>query len=508
MVDSHYWCDTQACRNRQASYAIAAYNSDGDMEYIYVPLPKQVEIEEEASIVIRGGRPHKILAGGAAGPGKSTGGRNILYRRCMMIPGFEALILRESFPELKRSHMRRMDEEAVIFKSRGVAVEWTPSNFIMRFPNGSLIELGHMEDEAAVRKYLSTEYDAIMADEAVLYPPKALMELIGRARSSKQAVRDSGGPLVLLPSNPGGPSAAVLRSLCIDKEPNLEEYPQLEKMYHVDEFAYIPSNIEDNPYLDEDYEADLALNQPWRYQQLRFNDWDIIAGQFFDSFRPNPTDTGAEIVDWTHVADLGDIGEPEWFRSMDWGYTSPGCVLWWACLPDSVYYIRHEWKYSHMVIEEVVSSIVDKTEDWGIHPSLIRYTEADPSMKGVGQEARGERMTETFARCGVSLIMGDNDRKSGWQRIREMFRKREDGRPHVIIHPECRYLIRTLSNAVAAKNDPEDVNTRIDDHALDAMRYGAMSRPSPTRLRKAGNSNSFYGHQRRTLNFRRRMSVR
>jgi hypothetical protein len=39
-----------------------------------------------------------------------------------------------------------------------------------------------------------------------------------------------------------------------------------------------------------------------------------------------------------------------------------------------------------------------------------------------------------------------------------------------------------LPAAVSAKTDPDDMDTTGDDHALDALRYGAMSRPAPTRI--------------------------
>jgi hypothetical protein len=41
--------------------------------------------------------------------------------------------------------------------------------------------------------------------------------------------------------------------------------------------------------------------------------------------------------------------------------------------------------------------------------------------------------------------------------------------------PSCRYLIRTLPVMTADKNNPEDID-HWDDHACDALRYGAMSR--------------------------------
>jgi hypothetical protein len=214
-------------------------------------------------------------------------------------------------------------------------------------------------------------------------------------------------------------------------------------------------------------------------------------------------------IDWTHVADLGDPSDCDWFRSLDWGRVNPGDVLWWSCLPDVIYYIRYEWKYDHLSIPRVAENIVEKTSNWGIPAHSIRYTVADPAIwglhgEGTKKNGEGEMMDETFARCGLPLIRGDNDRKSGWQRIVELLEYRDDGRPNLIIHPSCRYLIRSLAEAVSSKNDPEDIDTHSDDHALDTLRYGAMSRPSPTRRNRRYSRRSFKG-QMDQLEARRRM---
>jgi hypothetical protein len=267
------------------------------ISYWWVPLPPQVEVEEMAHLRISrlpdksDARPHKILFGGAAGPGKSTGGRRLLLRRCLSVKNYECIILRESFPELQRSHIRRMDQEVEELRNHGANIDWAPSKFVCKFPDtGSILEFGHMEDENAVRKYLSTEYDGILADEAVKYPPMALAELIGRARTTKSQVLAAGGPLFLVSTNPGGPSARLIRDLFIDHTPDLDKFPQLADLYFPDEWGYVPANIEDNPYLDANYEADLAVNQSWRFRQLRYNDWDAISGQFFETFISTPTE--------------------------------------------------------------------------------------------------------------------------------------------------------------------------------------------------------------------------
>jgi hypothetical protein len=57
-----------------------------------------------------------------------------------------------------------------------------------------------------------------------------------------------------------------------------------------------------------------------------------------------------------------------------------------------------------------------------------------------------------------------------------------DGTPWLTVadDPHCRYLRRSLPAQMSDKHDADDINTNGDDHAVDALRYGAMSRPAPT----------------------------
>ena len=48
--------------------------------------------------------------------------------------------------------------------------------------------------------------------------------------------------------------------------------------------------------------------------------------------------------------------------------------------------------------------------------------------------------------------------------------------PRIRILDSCPNLIRTLSGLPLAKNNLEDVDTKADDHAYDALRYMCMTR--------------------------------
>ena len=48
--------------------------------------------------------------------------------------------------------------------------------------------------------------------------------------------------------------------------------------------------------------------------------------------------------------------------------------------------------------------------------------------------------------------------------------------PRIKILSTCTNLIRTLSSIPLSKTNPEDVDTKSDDHAYDALRYMCMTR--------------------------------
>ena len=51
------------------------------------------------------------------------------------------------------------------------------------------------------------------------------------------------------------------------------------------------------------------------------------------------------------------------------------------------------------------------------------------------------------------------------------------GEPKLKIFNTCRNLLRTFPLLPTDKNNPEDVDTDVEDHAYDALRYGCMTRP-------------------------------
>ncbi len=464
-----WWCPTDRCRDRQRKWAIAIQEQSwvsGKLSvkwrYWWLPTPAQVQCLE-----MPGARK---LIGGAAGFGKSDLARKGAYRLAMTLPGLSVLLLRKTNPELERTHIRAMRREEYELGGESRSVfRWMEQAKECRFQNGSVIECGYMDDDSAVQKFLSSEYDLIIPEEAVQYPPDPLMELMSRARSSKPAVKAAGGPWVWLPSNPGGPSHHLLKQLFIDKRPDTERYPAMAHHYKSDDWQFFRAVLDDNPYIDPDYEK-LSLSglRKTRYEQLRHGDWDAAEGQFFEMFSAR-----------THTRVLTPHAGAQWVEAFDWGYTQKACWGAFWHVGDNHWHCQLAMTWTKYEPEEAARVIREARAGLGyVKPT---YGVADPK---IFSEDRGESIAETMARHGVRWTRAtnrraDTEREMGWPRLASWFRVDPDTDvPWLTFDPDAAaYLVRTIPALLADPHNPEDVDTALDDHGADMTRYFVMSRP-------------------------------
>ena len=65
----------------------------------------------------------------------------------------------------------------------------------------------------------------------------------------------------------------------------------------------------------------------------------------------------------------------------------------------------------------------------------------------------------------------------GWDIVRARLRGDGDGNPMLFVFSTCYHLIRTLPMQLHDPIRPEDLDTAMEDHAVDELRYSCMSRP-------------------------------
>lgn len=430
------------------AHAVTVGVKGGAQRCLYVPLPRQVEFMACEA--------RRVLFGGAAGGSKSHALRWHGYQACLRTPRFKTLLLRRNSGDLERTHLRAAVDEAPLFGAVPV-----PSAHLVKFPNESILEMGHCDDTKAVARYLSAEYDLILFDELVTFEREQFLMVASRARSSKPGVK----PRVLAGTNPGGPQAHWVRAMFIDKTVDVAEFPN----YRPEDYAYIPSKLEDNPYLNEDYEQGLMDLPPELRKAYRDGDWDIFPGQYFPEWRRSTHVSAARTGDVSTPVHLTHPAEYPRVRAVDWGFVKPGWCGWFVLLPDGQVYLEQEYLFSRTVASEVAAEIRRRTQELGVK---VRYTVGDTAMWTPDGQT-GESIAETFGRAGVPMIQADKDRVNGWQRLRHWFKPSPSGAPWLVSSPACAYFNRTIPSLVSDEHRPEDVDSDGEDHAADACFVGS-----------------------------------
>ena len=76
-----------------------------------------------------------------------------------------------------------------------------------------------------------------------------------------------------------------------------------------------------------------------------------------------------------------------------------------------------------------------------------------------------------YERFGRDLRKSIKDRLSSVALVQDRLEVRPDGFPRLLISSQCRNLIRTLPALPRDDRDPEQVDTRAEDHAFDSLSY-------------------------------------
>jgi len=99
-----------------------------------------------------------------------------------------------------------------------------------------------------------------------------------------------------------------------------------------------------------------------------------------------------------------------------------------------------------------------------------------------------ESIYKEVKKKSLMLLKGNNDRINGWRAVRECLKPIMNGLGDVIaklqVFNTCPELIRTLPSLIFDQIKVEDLDTDGEDHAADAVRYGIMSRPVPSKTQE------------------------
>lgn len=419
------------------------------------PFPKQ-----EVALL---SKAFETLFGGARGPGKTDAGIVWMLKPVQKFGSkYRGLVIRRNSRDLSDW----LDRAKILYRASGAEFVGNPCE--IRFPSGSIIRSGHLNDKNSFNHYLGHEYQRILIEELTQIPEEdQYLRLISSCRSTVESL----DPRVFCTTNPGGAGHKWVKRRFYDSGTPGE-------VFFDDKTGrtrlYIPATIDDNPILmknDPDYvrfldglDGDLA--RAWRY-----GDWNISAGLFFDEFNTND-----------HVYEHNEIKiQSNWprFRSVDWGYSAPTAVYWHAVGPDSHVYTYRELYVTKMLDVDLAKKVKELSGN-----EYIQYTVGDPMSFPVeiphykfGTVLPVKR-SDVWSEHGVPVVMGKNSRVAGWARVREFLKVRDwNGQKSSWWHisSECKNLINELQTVIHDDKNPEDLDSSMSDHALDSCRLFLMS---------------------------------
>lgn len=489
------------------------------LEGAWVLTPKQ----ELAEILWR--KVDWLLYGGSAAGGKSEFACWHADQLSRAIPGHVTLMLRQSIPELRRSLILRMIARVKQFRLP-TRLRKVDGQTGFHYDNTALIECGFLATDEHLGNYLSAEYDCIIIDEATQLSPDQIVGIAGRLRTTKRKAAMGARPHLGMFTNPGDVAHAWMYDLIVTptmygsrvvvyniangienrviartydapmplREASLEDIddvliPWAESLQvEVDPqnelaVAFVPSKATDNPHIDPSYLKFLNSLPERRRRQLRDGDWDVFEGQYFHEWDRN-----------VHVVPPFDIPE-SWprARGVDYGSTNPWCCLWGAWDNDGNCYVYRE-AYAAGLTPEMQAkqaadlSVVTKLDGTKIKERYER-TVADPSVFSEHRRGHGRSVAQMWSNCGFQVTKARNDRVAGWANVRQYLWDHEGGpdgtgAPRLFVFETCHNLARTLPLQRHDRLNQEDLDTRGEDHAADALRYLLATRPIGERQRR------------------------
>lgn len=419
-----------------------------------------------------------VAFGGARGGGKSWSVRTKAILLAFKYAGIKILIVRRTYPELINNHVNIMRSDLY-----GIA-RYNDKDKVLKFPNGSTINFQYCARDQDLDRMQGTEYDIIFLDEATQLSEYQMQTIEACLRGANDFPKR-----MYYTCNPGGQGHAYIKRLFIDRQFRDDEKPE--------EYEFIQSKVTDNKPLMEaqpDYIHQLEALPPKLREAWLEGRWDVYEGQFFEEFRDDPSHYKDRR--WTHVIEPFDIPW-RWnvYMSMDWGYSKPFSVGWWAIDDDGRAYRILEW-YGCQKDRNGVSVANEglKLTPQQVFTEIHRIEVEHPYLKGrkitrvadpaMWDAQSGISIAETAAKHGVLLTPADHARIPGWMQVHYRLSFDEYGIPMMYIFKTCKDFIRTIPILQYDEFKVEDLDTEGEDHAADETRYFCMARPIKPRAVK------------------------
>ncbi len=328
---------------------------------------------------------------------------------------------------------RNLLAELIPFLRRlGMAVQERRSEnlFIVRFSgheNRFLLFGGR--DESSASLIQGTTLAGVLLDEAALMPRSFVEQAIARCSVN--------GSKLWFNCNPEGPQHWLYQEWVLKA--------QERRALHVH------FTMEDNPSLSPDIRERYRRNYSGTfYQRFVLGEWCAAQGLVYDFFDP--------------VRDAAEIPQgpfSEWRISVDYGTVNPASFgLWGLC--GGVWFRVDEFYYDskkagqQKTDAEYVDDLISLAGEREIQQVIV-----DPSAASFIQALR---------RKGFAVVRADNDVSDGLRVTADLLRSGQ-----IVICKNCVDCLREIAQYRWEQRGDRDAPRKENDHAMDELRYFAMS---------------------------------
>lgn len=449
-----------------------------------------------------GGKTDTLLMDYAQGVGRGWGA------------DYRGLLLREATTELGDVIAKAKKWYPKMFPG----AKWNGQKKTWTFPDGETLWLNYARVEADYDQYHGHEYPWIGWEELTNHAVDTIyLKLMSCNRSSNMLIPKK----YRATCNPAGPGHAWVKRRFIDVCQSGRVFRELMEIPVFDELTgdlipqkmevtrtHIFSDIRENKMLlkaDPLYIAkimqmtkdDEMLRKAWID-----GSWDLVIGGFFTDVWRHET----HVLPWFPIPRTWHC-----FRSFDWGSSKPWCVSYIAesngeqpdypglpYMPKGTCVVINEiygWNgfpnQGDMATSSVISDRVRQMDDavlkeYGlkVHPGP-----ADTSIYDV-KDGTSIGIEMSKYRCNwVRAHKGPGSRITGWSMIRQMLGAALRGdkeAAHLYFLQQARHHIRVLPIMQRDEKKPEDIDTDLEDHPMDSLRYGLARKLMSLKIGKVG----------------------
>lgn len=420
-----------------------------------------------ANVTLLKCRETEVAAVGRAGTGKTLAACWKLHLTAMKVPNLQALMLRATHTSLTATTLITFQRYVAAAALRDGTVRWfggsgkDPAAF--RYANGSTILVAGGDRP---EKFLSAELDRIFVDEAVEVTLDLHETLITRLRGVAPTYKQ-----VVLATNPSHPQHWI-------KQRADDGQLTMITSSHRDNPAYVNRDGSYTPD-GQEYMAKLEALTGVRRMRLRDGRWTAAQGVIYEEY-----DETLHLVEKFPIPD-------DWTRlwTVDFGFTNPFVCQWWAIDPDGRMILYREIYMSRRTVDQHARDILDQVSV--MEDGHRVWTEPRPVTIICDHDAEGR--TVLARELGLTTTPANKTVKNGIQAVKTRLRPAGDNRPRLMFmrdvlverdevladakKPLCTveeitsYSWAKPKESALSKPEPEEP-LKVDDHGMDAMRYG------------------------------------